>query len=133
MALDDAENIQPISPRVAAREAYLAMLHAAQARIAATGRKVPATHMGVSVVIGELYRDTDFPAQTVLSQAENWKLAADYGRGKAATASDAEDVIEHARHFVARMTADIGEDKLEQTVDTEAIAALQAMKNKPRA
>ena len=74
ISLEEAESVLSISPRIAAREAYLAMLHAAHARIAATGQKVPATHKGVNMVLGELYRGTDFHAQALLAQVETWKL-----------------------------------------------------------
>ncbi|MFN7397914.1 MAG: hypothetical protein ACK5SX_02340 [Sandaracinobacter sp.] len=77
ICLEEAEAILKVSPRVAAREAYLAMLHAAHARIAATGRKVPGSHKGVNVVLGDIYRGTDFHAQSLLAQMESWKMAAD--------------------------------------------------------
>ena len=126
MCLEDAERILKISPRVAAREAYLAMLHAAHARIAATGRKVPVTHKGVNMALGDLYRGTDFHAQSSLAQVETWKMAADYGRSAAANDSEAQEAIELARTFISRMENDIDPDKIKQGIDPAILTALAA-------
>lgn len=105
--LRDAEDLSTSKPRVAGREAYLAMFHAAQARIAASGRDVPKTHKGVSVVIAELYRKAGYRAQVLLSDAEDWKQIADYGRGEPLSVEDAVAAVEIARAFLTRMRADI--------------------------
>jgi uncharacterized protein (UPF0332 family) len=126
ICLDEAAEILKVSPRVAAREAYLAMLHAAQARIAATGRKVPSSHKGVNMVLGEIYRGTDFHAQSLLAQMESWKMAADYGRSAAANLEEAGEAIDIARDFVSRVEIDIGPDKLRKGIDPAVLAALAA-------
>lgn len=121
---EDAEQILLISPRVAAREAYLAMLHAAHARIAANGQKVPATHKGVNMVLGDIYRGSGFHAQSLLAQVETWKLAADYGRSAAANAEEAREAIELARAFISRMKNDIEPEKFRSGIDPAVLAAL---------
>lgn len=125
ICLAEAEAILKLSPRVAAREAYLSMLHASHARIAATGKKVPGTHKGVNMVIGDLYRDTDFPAQTMLIENEGWKLAADYGRTAAATLNEAREALDKARAYLNHLKADIDPKDLEISVDPEVIAVLE--------
>jgi uncharacterized protein (UPF0332 family) len=127
--LHDARAVLDASPRIAAREAYLAMLHAAHARIAAASRKVPGTHKGVSIVIGELYRTSDFRAQAMLAEVEAWKLAADYGRSAAASRGEAEAAIDQAERFVHRMSADIGPDLLVQRIDRATLTALRHMRD----
>lgn len=123
-ALDEAAQIIDISPRVAAREAYTAMLHAAHARIAATGRAVPTTHKGVSIAIGALYRDDAFRAQSILSSVETWKQAADYGKGAAPTFDEAHEAIDVARGFIERMFADIASS--DGAIDPALIDVLRA-------
>jgi uncharacterized protein (UPF0332 family) len=125
VCLAEAEAILNVSPRVAAREAYLSMLHASHARIAATGKKVPGTHKGVNMVIGDIYRDTGFPAQSMLLENEGWKLAADYGRTAAATPNEAREALDKARAFLTRLKADIDPEDLEKGVDPEVIAVLE--------
>lgn len=126
ICLEDAERIVSISPRVAAREAYLAMLHAAHARIAANGQKVPATHKGVNMVLGDIYRGSNFHAQSLLAQVETWKLAADYGRSAAANEDEAREAIELARTFINRIKNDIEPEKTIQKIDPAVLAALAA-------
>lgn len=105
--LADAEDLAGTKPRIAAREAYVAMFRAAQARIAAQDIVVPSTHKGVSLTIASLYRGDSFAAQSELSRAERWKQAGDYGRGALPNVDEAEDAVAAARHFCARMQADI--------------------------
>lgn len=125
--LADAERVLSISSRLAAREAYAAVLHAANARIAAAGRKVPRTHNGVNAVVGELYRDTGFPGPQTLSDLEQSKLASDYLKGAPATPEQAEHALTSARLFIDRMIADIHPDDLREASDPETVARLKAM------
>jgi uncharacterized protein (UPF0332 family) len=126
ICLEEAEAILKVSPRVAAREAYLAMLHAAHARIAAAGRKVPTSHKGVNVVLGDIYRGSDFHAQSLLAQMESWKMAADYGHSAAANFEEAREAIGIARSFIGRLENDIGPDKAKAGIDPAVLAALAA-------
>lgn len=126
-SLEDARKILPISPRVAAREAYVAAYHAAQARIAATGQPT-GTHKGVNVNIGRLYAGTDFKAQAMLLELETWKVAADYGRGAAADASAARQAIEDAGAFINRMSADMGNAPPAPALSPAEIARLNALR-----
>lgn len=110
-ALGNAKAILPIRPGVAAREAYLAAFHAAQARLAASGNPVPSSHKGVNMMIGAAYKGTDFAAQATLSRLEDWKEAADYGKGRLADSGDAKRAIDLAEHFIQRVRTDIGPQK----------------------
>lgn len=125
--LDDARATVAGSPRMTAREAYLAMFHAAQARIIADGRPVPKTHKGVNVVIGEVYAGSDYPAHKILSEIENWKIAADYWKGRQAERSDAETAIDVAEAFIDRLVADIGDRAPRLTLSPAELAALQRL------
>lgn len=126
ICLSEAEDILAVSPRVAAREAYLSMLHAAHARIAATGKKVPGTHKGVNMVIGDIYRDTDFHAQAMLVENEGWKLAADYGRTATATPREAKEAIDRARTFLVRLKNDIPPEMLEKGIEPAILETIEA-------
>lgn len=126
ICLSDAKAILPVCSRVAAREAYLAMLHAAHARIAAAGLEVPTKHKGVSMMIGSLYRESDFKAQARLAEIESWKMASDYGRSAAATSEEAGEAIQKASEFIDRMKADIPNEHLQIGLDPAIMAALAA-------
>lgn len=125
-ALREAELVISITPRMAAREAYLSMYHAAHARIAATGQAVPSTHKGVSVLIGQLYKGSSYRAQSLLSKVEAWKAAADYGQGNAATLDEAREAIGIARSFLDQMRNDIEPEKLRPGIDPNVLAAIAA-------
>lgn len=131
-ALDNARAILPIRPGVAAREAYLAAFHAAQARLAATGDAVPNTHKGVNMWIGAMYRGTDFPAQATLSQLEDWKEAADYGKGKLADEDEAAQAIIEASNFIYRIKVDIGPLKQPGLTAAERAALAEKMRGHGR-
>lgn len=125
-ALREAELVVSITPRMASREAYLSMYLAAHARIAATGQAVPSTHKGVSVLIGQLYKDSGYRAQSLLSKVETWKAAADYGQGNVATLDEAREAIDIARGFLGRMKSDIGPEKLRLGIEPSVLAAIVA-------
>lgn len=125
ICLAEAKAILAVSPRVAAREAYLSMLHASHARIAANGKKVPGTHKGVNMVIGDIYRDTGFHAQAMLVENEGWKLAADYGRTAVASHKEAEEALHRAEMFLTRLKADIAPEKLVKGIEREILEALE--------
>ena len=116
---------------MAAREAYLAMLHVAQARIIAEGRPAPKSHKGVNIVIGELYLGDSFAAQRLLSEVEKWKLAADYWQGRTAERADAEAAIDVAEAFIDRLVADIGDRAPRVRLDAASLAALKRLGGTP--
>lgn len=126
-ALQEAKQILSISPRMAAREAYLIAFHAAQARLGALG--LPSgTHKGVGIEIGKLYKGTDYSAQRKLSELESWKAAADYGRGAAADEPAATQALKDAEIFLNRMVKDIGDLGPQKGLTPEQIAKLESMK-----
>lgn len=125
--LEDARDLAATKPRIAAREAYLAAFHAAQARLAKLG-KPTATHKSVNVQLGQLYQGTDYNAQARLSELENWKASADYGRGTAADPAAAQRAVEDATEFVERMEADMGPLGPKQQLTPAQIANLQRMR-----
>jgi uncharacterized protein (UPF0332 family) len=97
--------------RLAGRESYQAMFHAAQAAIRAVVPIVPKTHRGVISRFGQLCTgDTGLTSELGrrLSQAYSVKDAADYGsvaEGKAIQASrmvaDAAEFVHRVRAFIA--------------------------------
>ena len=127
--LGDAETILNAGvPHVAAREAYYAAYHAAQARIAFSGRDVPGTHKGVSMLIGQIYSDGEFRAQSVLSKLEDLKEASDYARGKRADGPMAREAIDVARDFVDRIASDLGDSAEKKQLTAAEMARLLSMK-----
>jgi uncharacterized protein (UPF0332 family) len=93
-------------PEVAAREAYLAAFHAAQALIAERTGKDAKTHRGVHVQFARLTRDEttiDDGLRQFLPQAYDMKAIADYGVGPNDDVSNAQAAvaIENAERFVA--------------------------------
>jgi uncharacterized protein (UPF0332 family) len=114
-ALQDAERILAIDiPRQAARLAYSAQFHAAQAIIFERTGKVAKTHKGVSakfsqIAAAEFPRGSGLPAS--LSAAYHFKEVADYEIGSITTVtpSDARKARDSAICFVnlvARQLAD---------------------------
>lgn len=109
--LDGAKRIAALPlPQVAAREAYLAAFHAAEAYIfEQTGRTVK-THRGLRATFSRLARDEPRIAPeylTFLARAYELKSIADYGVGAAEhpiTAADASSAIETAESFIDTMT-----------------------------
>ena len=105
--LDGAKQIARLAlPQVAAREAYLAAFHAAEAYIfEQTGRTVK-THRGLRTTFSRLARNEPCIATeylTFLARAYELKSIADYSVGPAArpiTADDAARAIETAERFI---------------------------------
>lgn len=129
-ALEDARAILKADvPGVAAERCYNAAFRAAQARIAVAKGDVPSKHKGVNLEIGDIYRDTDFAAQRLLSKLERWKLAADYGEGKLATNEQAAQAIVEAQSMIDRVSADIGEAGLQKGLTPDQMANLKRMRD----
>ncbi len=105
-AIRDAKQILAVNiPRQAARLAYYAQFHAAQALIFERTDKVAKTHKGVDrefhrLAMAEPTFAPGFAA--TLSASYHFKEVADYETGAAAvvTAADAGQVITAAEHFV---------------------------------
>jgi uncharacterized protein (UPF0332 family) len=104
--LTDAVRIAEVDiPHVAAREAYMAAFHAAQATIFERLAKVK-THRGVHSAFAQIARDDPglgAELGSFLAAAYSFKDLADYGPRPATT--DAERAIESARRLVERVKA----------------------------
>lgn len=97
-------------PEVAAREAYYAAFHAAEAYIFELTGKIAKTHKGVHGEFGRLAKDDariDNDLLPFLGQAYDYKSIADYEVGPLAkvASADALDTIQSAAHFVDAITA----------------------------
>ncbi len=108
--LDEARKIAAIGlARAAARSAYYAALHTAQAFIVERTGKIAKTHSGVRSEFARLAKDTPgidktFPA--FLAQAYLYKEIGDYGVGHGAnvTMAEANDAIATAGRFIDAVT-----------------------------
>lgn len=113
--LDDATKIAAIGlARVAARCAYYAAFHAAEAFIAERAGKFVKTHSGVRAEFARLAKesgeiDKSFPK--FLAKAYIYKEISDYGARPGADVSlaDANDAIANATRFVDCIAALLGE------------------------
>jgi len=109
--LDDARKIAGIPlAKVAARSAYYAAFHAAEAFIIERSGKVAKTHSGVRTEFARLLKDTPGAERallTFLAQAYKYKEIVDYGVGYGVVVTDAEanDAIDAAARFIERVTA----------------------------
>lgn len=109
--LDDARKIAAIHlAKIAARSAYHAAFHAAQALIIERTGKVVKTHSGVRTEFARLLKDTpggERAMLTFLAQGYKYKEIGDYGIGRGAVVTDAEasDAIDKAARFLERVTA----------------------------
>ncbi len=97
--------------RIAARSAYIAAFHAAQALVFERAGKVVKTHSGIRSEFSRIMlgaTGTDAALGKVLSKGYGYKDLADYSTGpdRIVTAADAEAMIDDAARFVARV-ADI--------------------------
>jgi uncharacterized protein (UPF0332 family) len=105
--LDDAARIATLPlPHVAAREAYLAVFHAAEAYIFERTGKIAKTHRGVRAEFSRLARTEPRIGRdllTFLASAYEFKTIADYSVGPAITpisADQAEAAIREAQRFI---------------------------------
>jgi uncharacterized protein (UPF0332 family) len=105
-ALTDARKIAALPlPRVAAREAYLAMFHAAEALIFERTGKIAKTHRGVRAEFVRLARSEPRISRdlmAVLAAAYEYKAIADYAVGPTADLSvqDTANAIGTADRFI---------------------------------
>lgn len=104
--LQEADQIAAIGlAKAAARSAYYAAFHAAQAFIVAQAGKSAKTHSGVRATFAQLAKAApgiDRTFSTFLAQAYKYKEMGDYGLGEetAVTIGEAKDAIEKAKRFV---------------------------------
>jgi uncharacterized protein (UPF0332 family) len=110
--LNDARKISAIGglATIAARSAYFAAFHAAEAFIIERTGKIAKSHSGVRSEFGRLVKDTaslDRTLSTFLAKAYSYKEIGDYRVGQGATVSEIEanDAIEAAERFIDRITA----------------------------
>ncbi len=109
--LGDARKIAGIHlAKVAARSAYYAALHAAEAFIIERAGRVAKTHSGVRTEFARLLKDAlgaERALLTFLAQAYKYKEIGDYGIGRGAVVTDEEanDAIDGAARFIERVTA----------------------------
>jgi len=113
--LDNARGIAAAGfPDVAAREAYLAAFHAAEAYIFEQSGKAAKTHRGVRAQFSRLAQHEtriDTGLLTFLGEGYQFKAVADYGVGKAIdsiTSGDADSAIATAERFVEAIAAVLG-------------------------
>lgn len=97
-------------PQVAAKEAYLASYHAAQAFVFERTGQVVKSHSGMRSVFARLSRDDariDRTLASFLARAYKFKEVADYAVGPqaAVTAEEAHELTESARCFVESVAA----------------------------
>jgi uncharacterized protein (UPF0332 family) len=112
--LADAVLYQPLVPRIAGREAYLAAFHAAEALLYERTGNIAKTHRGLRAQFARIAKDEPRIDQTVsefLGRAYELKSLADYGTGTEATISiaTATAAIETASRFVDCVAGVIGE------------------------
>ena len=103
--LADAVVYQPLVPRIAGREAYLAAFHAAEALLYERTGRVAKTHRGLRAQFARITRDEPRIDQSVsefLGRAYELKSLADYGTGAEASISlaTAKAAIEAGTRFV---------------------------------
>ena len=95
-------------PKVAARTAYYAAFHAAEAFIVERSGKVAKTHSGVRSEFARLLKSlpaSEASLLKLLGQAYKFKEAADYGLGAGAVVTDEEayELIGHTTQFIERV------------------------------
>ncbi len=108
--LADAQTYKPFVPRIAAREAYLAAFHAAQALVHDRTGAVAKTHRGVRTQFALLTKEEagiDPRLREFLGQAYDLKSRSDYGTGAEAhiSAETAGAAIRTADCFVGQIAA----------------------------
>jgi uncharacterized protein (UPF0332 family) len=110
LCLADATLYQPIVPRIAGREAYLAACRAAEALIFERIGKIAKTHRGLRSQFSQFARDEPSIDQTIsefLGRAFELKSLADHGTGTEAEifAATATAAVATASRFVDRIAA----------------------------
>ena len=112
--LADARKVAGIGlARVAARLAYYAAFHAAEALLVQRLGKVGKTHSGVRAQFASLLKDEPDAGRAMLAflaRAYAYKQSGDYavGRDASITPIQAEKAVEGAEQFVERIAAMIG-------------------------
>ncbi len=101
-------NVFPL-PNVAAKEAYLAVYHAAHAFVFANTGQAVKSHKGMRSKFAEVTkgdRRFDRALTSLLGRAYKFKEVADYGIGSrgSVTAKEAQDLIDLAQRFVDTIT-----------------------------
>ncbi len=105
-SLSDGRKILTLGlTKVAARSAYYAAFHAAEALIYEASGKPVKTHRGVRTEFARLTRDRLVPSPSLtglLARAYQYKEIADYGASRSTTvlAADAENLLASATEFV---------------------------------
>lgn len=113
--LDDARKVVAIGlAKIAARAAYYAAFHAAEALIVERTGKIAKTHSGVRSEFARLARaapEIDKAFSIFLAKAYEYKGIADYGIGHGAvvTMAEADDAIRNAARLVDCITALLAE------------------------
>ena len=105
--LGNARAIASIAiPDVAAREAYLAVFHAAKALVFERTGKTPKTHSGVRQAFGQVVVDEglDQDLGRFLARAYEYKTIADYDLTRRIAAEDVEPILERAEQAVLLIT-----------------------------
>ena len=99
--------------RLAARESYQGMFHAAQAAVHHAMGSTPKTHSGLITRFGQLCRE-DGPLcpelGRQLSRSYGMKATADYGSVEEAQQLDGEAAVRDAREFVGRIRTFLATD-----------------------
>ncbi len=114
-SLADGEVILGVRiPRVAAREAYMAAFHAAEALVVEKTGKAVKTHAGLRTEFARLAQATDRIERwmtTFLANGSRFKSLSDYDvtQETPITVANAEALIAEARTFVARIGELLGE------------------------
>jgi uncharacterized protein (UPF0332 family) len=104
--LEDARKVATIGlAKIAARTAYYAAFHAAEAFVVERTGKIAKTHSGLRAEFARLAKETpkiDMSFPKFLTKAYLYKEISDYGTGSGAeiTLRDAEDAITDAARFV---------------------------------
>ncbi len=112
--LADASLYRTLVPRIAAREAYLAAFHAAEALVSDRTGKSAKTHRGLRAQFAHIARDEPRigqPLTEFLAQAYELKSISDYGTGPEAiiTAVTANAAVDTAERFVACVADFLGD------------------------
>ncbi len=115
--LNDAVKIAAIGlATIAARSAYYAAFHAAEAFIMENTGKIAKTHSGVRSEFARLAKETpgiDKALPIVLAKSYKYKELSDYGVGRSATVSttEAEEAIKSAALFIDCIATQLSNSK----------------------